>query len=240
MLVVAAVLGVGSVGTFALWRDSEHGTLQVRTGVVLFGAQRLTSGVSGDTAGAWTYAASTAAVSGRPGVNEGSVTVSFGGPAQATALYGAGLAGGSVAIPVQVDSLAQGHRGLSYQVTTTLAGGIFGASTVTVYKVASAAACTTATAATVASSSAPWSTAYTASTTPLSEYWCLVAKFVPKSWTHTDTASVTATGPGTYGPVAANSNSWTATSRQTFVPANEPTHTLTFTFRTYRPGTTPW
>jgi len=233
VLVLAAVVGFGAVGTFALWRDSEHGTLQVRTGVVLFGA-----GAPGATLAS--YAGSTAAVSGRPGVNEGAVTFSF-GPAQAATLYNSGaLTGGSVAIPVQVDSLAQGHRGLSYQVTTTLNGGIFGASTVTLYKVASAAACTTATTATAASSSAPWSTAYTTSTTPLSEYWCLVAKFVPKSWTHTDTASVTATAPGVPGSVTANSNAWAATAQQTFVPANEPTHTLTFTFRTYRPGTTPW
>ena len=225
VLVAAALVGAGSVGTLALWRNSEHGTVTFRTGVVVFGV---------GAPGMPTYASSTSPVTGRPGVDEGSVTFTF-GPTQAQTLY----TSGAVAIPVQVDSLAQGNRGLSYQVTTSATGGVFGASQVALYQVVTAAACTTATTATTATGSAPWSTAYSTAVTPTSEYWCLVAHYVPTRWSHTDTATVTGTGPGSSGTVGASST-WSGTATQTFVPGAEPTHTLTFTFRTYGPGSTPW
>ncbi|GEL96285.1 hypothetical protein [Cellulomonas composti] len=227
VLAVAVVLGVGAGGTFALWRDAVTGTVRMPVGVTIFGA---------GTVGSPTYATTNAVLDANR--NRGSVTYSF-GPAQATALYNSNSsAGGSVAIPMQVTSLQQGHRGLAYTVAPSISGGVFGSSTVTLYKVTSAAACTTSTTSTAASSSTPWSSAYTASTTPSTEYWCLVAKYVPTKWSHTDTASVTATGPGTSGSLSASST-WTATSAITFDPALEPTHTVTFTFTTFRPGTTP-
>ena len=129
------------------------------------------------------------------GRNRGSVAFTF-GPAQAAALYaGNNPAGGAVAIPVQVDTLAQGHRGLGYVLSLSVTGGIFGAADLVTYPVASAAACTTALTGPGASSSTPWPAAYSASTTVLTEYWCLVARYVPTRWAHTDTATATAPNP---------------------------------------------
>jgi hypothetical protein len=252
VLALAALVGFGAVGTFALWRDSEHGTITARTGVVVFGAQRLASAATGDTAdAATTYATSTTAVTGRTGVNQGSVSVTFGQLPQTTALYGstdpAVTTGGAVAIPFRVDSLVQGHRRLAFQVSRSITGQIFGnaSTTVRLYAVASAGTtdCNTSTTGTDVLSTqtfTPWPTDYpTLTSTPTSAYFCLVARFVPTVWNHSDTATVTATGPGTSGTVTGTSNTWSAMARQTLTPAAE-TNTLTFTFRTYRPGATPW
>jgi len=227
VLAVAAVVGAGTGGTLALWRDSFSGTIRMPVGVTVFGAGAPSAPL---------YATSSTPIDASR--NRGTVTYSF-GPAQAATLYNSNnVAGGAVAVPLQVTSLAQGHRGLGYTVAVSAVGGVFGASTLTLTRVASAAACTTSTTGTPASSSVPWSGAYSASTTPSSEFWCLVARYVPTRWTHSDTASVTATAPGPAGTLSASST-WTATAIRTFTPASEPTHSVTFTFTTFRPGGTP-
>ncbi|UZN02235.1 hypothetical protein [Cellulomonas sp. S1-8] len=225
VLLAAILVGAGTGGTLALWRDEFTGTVRMPVGVTVFGV--------GTPATPGTLAKYATA-------DPQSLTFTF-GPAQAAALYG-GPTGGAVAIPVQVDSLAQGHRGLSYTVTPSITGGVFGASRWQLYKVASAAACTTSTTATVTTTSTPWSTAYTTTTALVSEYWCLVARFVPVTGTHTNTATVTGTpvipGLGAQSPLTAT-DSWSALTRQTLVPSAEPTHTLTFAFTTTRAGSTP-
>ena len=226
VLLVALLVGAGTGSTLALWRAEVSGTVRMPVGVTVFGV-----GAPATPGTLATYAT----------VDGQSLTFEF-GPAQAAALYGGTTTGGAVAVPVQVDSLAQGHRGLTYTVTPSITGGVFGASRWSLHKVTSAAACTTATTATAATSSTPWTTAYTSSTALVSEYWCLVARFVPVTGTHTNTATVTGTpvvpGPGAPSALTAT-DSWTATARRTLVPSAEPTHRLTFTFSTSRPGGTP-
>ncbi|MCC2312657.1 hypothetical protein [Cellulomonas xiejunii] len=226
VLLVAALVGAGTGSTLALWRAELSGTARMPVGVTVFGV-----GAPATPGTLATYATA----------DGQSLTFDF-GPAQAAALLGSGPTGGAVAVPVQVDSLAQGHRGLTYTVTPSISGGVFGVSRWSLYKVASAAACTTGTTATAATSSTPWSTAYTSSTALVSEYWCLVARFVPATGSHTNTATVTGTpvipGLGSPSPLTAT-DSWAATARATLDPAAEPTHRLTFTFATSRPGGTP-
>ena len=218
---VAVLVGAGTGGTLALWRDQESGTAAMPVGVTVFGV-----GAPATPGSLATYATA----------DGQSLSVEFGRP-QAATLYGTTADGGAVAIPFQVDSLAQGHRGLSYTVTPSISGGVFGASRVALYKVASAAACTTSTTATAATGSTPWSTDYTSTSALRSEYWCLVARFVPVTGTHTNTATVTGTpvipGLGAQTPLTAT-DSWSSTVRQTLDPAAEPTHRLTFTFTTSR------
>lgn len=226
VLLAAVLAGARTGTTLALWRDRETGTVGMPVGVTVFGVG------APATAGSLTTYATT----------EGqSLTFQF-GPAQAAALYGTTAAGGAVAIPIQVDSLAQGHRGLSYTVTTSISGGVFGASRRALYKVASPAACTTSTTATDTTSSTPWTTDYTDTAALKSEYWCLVARYVPVTGTHTNTATVTGTPviPGLPAqPSLTATDTWTSTARETLNPAAEPTHRLTFTFSTTRPGGTP-
>lgn len=225
VLLGAVLVGAGTGGTLALWRDEVTGTARMPVGVTVFGVG----------------APATPGTLAQYATTDGqSLTFTF-GPAQAAALYG-GPSGGAVAIPVQVDSLSQGHRGLSYTVTPRISGGVFGASGWTLTKVASAAACTTATSGAAVTSSTPWGTGYTSTTALVSEYWCLVARFVPVSGTHTNTATATGTpvlpDGGAAAPLTAT-DSWSATARQTLVPAAEPTHSLTFTFRSTRAGSPP-
>lgn len=225
VVLAASLVGVGTGGTMALWRASVSGTVRMPVGVTVFGA-----GAPGNP----TFATSTTALDATR--NRGSVTYTIPASAATNLYNGNSPSGGAVAVPLQVRSLAQGHRGLAYTLTADTTGGVFGASQVRVYRVASAAACTTSlTGPSSELASTPWSTTYTAATTPSDEYWCLVARYLPTSWTHSDTAQVTATGPG--GPVTASSSAWTATSVRTLDPAAEPAHTVTFTFTTFR--TTP-
>ena len=225
---VAAVVGVGAGGALALWSDTATVTARMPVGVMVFGA---------GAPGAPVYATSDAPLG--DGRNRGSVPFTF-GPAQAAALYASNSpAGGAVAIPVQVDTLAQGHRGLGYVLSLSVTGGIFGASNLVTYPVASAAACTTALTGPGASSSTPWPATYSASTTVLTEYWCLVARYVPTRWAHTNTATATAPNPLVPAAPLQLQDSWSATAQRTFDPAAEPTHTLTFTFTSFRPGGAP-
>lgn len=216
VVVAAAVLGLGGGATFALWRDSASTTARMPVGVAVFGA---------GAPGALTYAGSEA----------DRLTFTF-GPQQAKTLHDAGV----VAIPVQVDSLSQGHRGLSYTLTPAVSGGIFGASTWRLVKVASAAACTPSATGSTQTTSTPWTSDYSAATTPTSEFWCLVASWASVTGTHSNTVTATGTPdiPGSPASVTATDR-WSATVSNDLDPAAEPTHRLTFDFRTFRPGAAP-
>lgn len=218
---LALLLGATTGGTLALWRDTATVQTRMPAGVVVLGAG--TPAAPGQLADYATSATDTA-------------EVPF-GPAQASTLYTTG----SVAVPFQVDSLAQGHRGLRYTVTPEVSGGVFGRSTVRVVRVASAAACTTALTGTATGTSTPWSGAYTTTTALLPEYWCLVATFDRVKGSYANTASVEATvttSGGTSAGTVAASASWAAQVMKTLVPANEPAHRVRVAFQTFR-GTTP-
>ncbi|SFJ80637.1 hypothetical protein [Cellulomonas sp. KH9] len=218
VVLAAALLGLGVGGTAALWRDAVDVDARVPLGVAVFGAGapgQVSYATSGSTGVAYTF-----------------------GPEEARTLHSAG----AVAIPVQVDSLAQGNHGLTYTVEPSVVGGLFGRSTWTLTQVASAQACTTSVTGDSARTSTPWEATYTDAVAPTSEYWCLVARWAPVSGTHEDT--VTATGsvtvPGVGDPVTVTgSDTWSATVVEDVDPADEPEHTLTFTFRTFRPGEQP-
>lgn len=224
VLLVAVLVGAGTGSTVALWRAELTGTARMPVGVTVFGVGApATPGTLREYATAEGQA----------------LHVEFGGPAQAAQLYGTAPTGGAVAIPVQVDSLAQGHRGLTYTVTPSISGGVFGASRWSLFRVDSAAACTTEATGTPATTATPWTTDYTSTSTLRSEYWCLVARFVPVTGTHSNTATVTGTPeiPGLPArPPLTATDTWSATARQTLDPDGEPTHRLTVTFTTTRPG----
>ena len=222
VILLAVVAGYGVGDTLALWRDEYRATARMPVGVAVFGV-----GAPGEIE----YAT----------VDGESLTFEF-GPEQAEDLYGTLPDGGAVAIPVQVDSLAQGHRGLSYTVTPSVSGGVFGASTWALYRVPNVAACTTSTTGTPANSSTPWSTAYTSTGTPTSEFWCLVAKFEPVTGDHENTVTVVGTPdtPGVTPPrEPTDTATWHATVEESFDLEHEPVHTLAFTFSTTRSGGTP-
>ena len=223
---MAALLGVGTGGTVALWRAQASGTVRMPVGVAVFGV--------GAPAAPGTLAQYASA--------EGQELVVTFGPAQAAALLGSTGAGGAVAVPVQVDALAQGHRGLTYTVIPHVEGGVFGASRWSLHKVASPAACTTSSTGAAVRTSTPVPATYSTSTTPVAEYWCLVARYVPVTGAHTNTATVTgeAVVPGlTARPSVTADDTWRAGGLQALDPAAEPVHSLTFSFTTWRPGSAP-
>jgi|GEM_PF-2308890 len=225
LLGIAVVAGVGTGGVLALWSDKETVTARMPVGVALFGVGAPSVPV---------YATVNEPDPSNPGRNTGILTFEF-GPAQATGLYGSNL-GGSVAIPIQVDSLSQGHRGLAYELELDVAdGGIFDAATVTTHRVASEGACTTSLSGAGTSAWTPWPAVYTASSAPSTEYWCIVARYVPTTWAHENTVTVSAANPLAPGTLQA-SDSWSATAAITHEPGEEPTHTVTFEFTTFRPG----
>jgi hypothetical protein len=212
VVVLGVALGLGAGTAMALWRDSASTAARMPVGVAVFGA---------GMPGGLTYATS----------EPGKLVVPF-GPAQAKTLHDTG----AVAFAVQVDSLSQGHRGLTYTVTPAVSGGLFGASTWTLAKVASPGACTTSTPGSALRTSTPWSGSYNEATQPLSEYWCVVAKWAQIAGTHSDTVTATGTPdlPGTPGGPVTATDTWGATVSNDINPAVEPTHTLTFDFRTFR------
>jgi predicted ribosomally synthesized peptide with SipW-like signal peptide len=230
LLAVAVLVGVGTGGVLALWSDTETVSGRMPVGVAVFGV---------GAPGVPVYASSSTPVPGNPGRSTGTLTFEL-GPSQAATLYnGNSPLGGAVAIPIQVDSLAQGHRGLHYDVDLDVtAGGIFAASEITTYRVATAALCTPALSGPGSADATPWAATYSASTSVATEFWCVVARYVPTTWEHENTATVTASNPVAPGTLE-DSDSWSANAQLEFVPGDEGTHTVTFEFTTFRPGDAP-
>lgn len=217
---LAVLVGLGVGAGAALWSDREVVGAHLPVGGAVFGV-----GAPAPTGGLSQYASHDGAA----------LTFTF-GPDEAHLLHREG----AVAVPVQVDSLAQGNLGLTYTVEPSVSGGLFGASTWTLTRVEDAQACTTEVSGGSALTSTPWGTTYTDAAEPTSEYWCLVARWAPLTGTHEDT--VTAGGsvdvPGAEHPVpVTGSDTWTATVTERLDPAEEPEHRLTFTFTTVRPAT---
>lgn len=219
---LAALLGLGVGATAALWSDREVVDARLPVGVAVFGV-----GAPAPTGSLSQYATHDGAA----------LTFTF-GPDEARTLH----AEGAVAVPVQVDSLAQGNLGLTYTVEPSVDGGLFGRSRVTLTRVDDAQACTTDATAGSDLTSTPWATTYTDAVTPTSEYWCLVARWAPVTGTHEDTvtASGTVDVPGLEEPVpVTGSDTWEASVADAVDPADEPEHTLTFTVTIVRPTLAP-
>ena len=223
----AATVLVGTIGgaTMALWHDEASFTSQIQTGKVAFavGAPGTTLAKSASATGdklAFTF-----------GKDRGGNPV---GEAKA------------VAIPIQVDSLSQGNKGMRYTVTPPMFAkdSIFSAATTELVRVDSAAKCTVDPRPQLPSplpsdyyTRTPVSSGYSAATTPTSEFWCLVATLdkAPGSGAYTNTATVTATPDKGTGTVT-DSAQWWANVTSVADATKEPDHTIGFTFETFRPG----
>jgi len=217
---VAGLVGAAGGGTLALWRDVEQVTASMPAGVVVFGA------------GAPAPAGPLADYATGP---DDTVEFRF-GPGAAETLYTTG----SVFIPIQVDALAQGHRGLRYTVSRQIApGGVFADSVLRLVKVPRMADCRAGVVGEETTGSAPVTADYSTTTALTTEYWCLAAAFQPMKGTYDNQASVTAgvtTSSGAAAGTVSDQDGWSAQVRKTFVPANEGTHRVTFSFTTFRAG----
>lgn len=225
LLALAVLVGVGTGSVLALWQDAEHVSGRVPLGVVVFGA---------GAPGALEYATGTTQ---RPdGRGTGRVTFPF-GPEQAATLYNDNDDdGGAIAIPLQVDSLAQGNRGLRYELDLDVDGGVFGASQLETYKVMNETVCTPDLVAEETHEHTPWTSDYSATTTPQSDSWCVIARYWPTRWQHENTATVTAPSP-VGGADVTDSDTWSAEAEITHDPADEPAHSIDVDFQTF--GSTP-
>lgn len=222
---LAVLVGVGSGSVLAWWQDAEQVTARVPRGVLVLGA---------GAPGALEFATTTTPLPG--GGAAARVSHAF-GPAQAEALYNGNLdEGGAVAIPLAVETLAQGNRGVRYELGLDVDGGVFGASQLETFKVASEAACSTSLSGPTTAEHTPWSSGYSAASTTTTDSWCLVARYAPTRWEHTNTVTVTAPSPIGSGTRTA-SDSWSANARTTHDPASEPEHSVDVDFEVF--GGTP-
>lgn len=221
-----ATVLLGSIGgaTMALWHAEQSFTSEIKTGKVAFAV-----GAPGSI-----LAQEANAIGDK-------LEFTFGKAEAATLLEKL-----EVAIPLQVDSLSQGNKGMRYAVTppTFDSDTLFGAAKTELVWVASAADCkvnpSPALPSTVPAdyyTRTPVSSDYSADTTPKSEFWCLVATLdkAPGSGTYKNTATVTATPDKGTGTVT-DSDQWWANVTSVANAANEPDRTIGFTFETFRPG----
>lgn len=225
---VATVL-VGTVGgaTMALWHDEESFTSQVQTAKVAFSI--------GTPVAEGSALAKSANAAGQ------ALGFTFGKTEAATLLNSK-----AVAIPIQVNSLSQGNKGMRYAVAppTFAKDSIFSAATTELVRVDSAGKCTVVPRPQLPSplpsgyyTRTPVSSDYSAATTPTSEFWCLTATLdkAPGAGTYTNKATVTATPDKGTGTVT-DSAQWWANVTSVADATKEPDHTIGFTFETFRPG----
>lgn len=211
---VGLALGAGGM-TAAYWNDYVSFDGEISSGYEYFAAGRAGSPVAAGSA------------------HTSTVTV---GAAEATTL----VADGAIAIPLQTDSLSQGNKGLRYDVSlpSSWGDGVFSVADTAVFPVASATECTVdaAVPASPSLSSTPITADYSTTTTPTTEYWCLIATLdgLPDEGEYTNTATVTAQDPS--GRSVSNTSSWSANVTTAVNPADEDDHSISFTYETFRPG----
>lgn len=221
-----ATVLLGSVGgaTMALWHAEQSFTSQIQTGKVSFAV-----GAPGPTL--TQNATSTG----------DKLSFAFGKTDAETLVKNK-----QIAIPIQVDSLSQGNKGMRYAVTppTFEAGSIFAAAKTSLISVKKSTDCKVSPRPVLPSplpadyyERTPVSSDYSADTTPKSEFWCLVATLdkAPGSGTYTNSATVTATPDKGTGTVT-DSDQWWANVTSVANAAEEPDHKIDFTFETFRPG----
>lgn len=225
VIVAVAAFAVGALAvsgaSLALWNQSAFGEGQTRGGFEHFAAGQVGSVEE---------------------AVQGSVSVSV-GVAEATEL----AENGKVAVVFQTDSVSQGNKGLQYTITAPEWGdGLFGTTTPELFPVSSPAECTVtdhpttgglpfdAGAAPVAST--PVSADYSTTTTPTTEYWCLVAELgqMPDVGSYKNTA--TATAKDDSGQQVSDTDDWSAVVTTGIDPADEDEHLVTFSYTSFRPG----
>lgn len=218
LLIAAGALGTGLVAlaaagvTSALWRTelTSHGA--VPDAAVLFS-------VNGDDASA----------------ADPTATVPLGSAEMQTLLDTR-----SLAVPVEVEALSQGNRGLRYTVElpTTAETDILHWADLSIFPVDDPTACTVDTDAPSELpplTSTPVAPTYSDATTPTIEHWCLRADLgaLPDEGVFTSTTTITGTHAlgDIVETVPAQIDVTTA-----FTVADEPTHRISFTYETFRAG----
>lgn len=215
VLGTAVLVGGVTATTLALWRDEESFTGEISTGMVGFAVERA------DGAGMRT-------VSTGP---DDAVEIRI-GAAEAQALVEDGV----VAVPVQVDSLAQGSLGLRYAIRLPEFedGSILGAAHMAMVPIDEPATCTPHIRSLPPQPplvSTPVPAQYSDTAVPTTEYWCLLAMLeqAPIAGTYTNTGTVSGQWAG--GEVEA-SDEWSA--RVTADPALERDAVITIAHEVFR------
>ncbi len=213
-LATAAGVAVGAGGTtLALWNTGLDFSAQAHSGYESFAV-----GLPGDT---------TAAADGK-------VTVTIGADEAATLHEDQ-----AVAIALETQSVSQGNMGLRYTIGEPNWGDhLFGAASTTLFRVSSAAECTVDNApeANAKLNSTPVSAHYTATDEPVVEYWCLVAVIdeFPDAGEYSNSVMVSAADPADNEVEA--TDEWHAEVTSVMDPTQEPDHSLTFSYETFRPS----
>lgn len=213
-IATAALAGValGSAGaSLALWSDSASFSGEISSGYEHFAAGHVDDTV--------------AAVAGAASVSVGA--------AEATTLVDTG----ALAVPMQIDAISQGNKGLRYEVIEPAWGdGVFGAAEVAVFSVGAAEDCTIETIPTAGPlASTPVASDYSDSETPVTEFWCLVATLdgLPDEGAYTNTVEVTSEDDA--GNTVTDEDAWNADVASAIDPAAEADHDIIFEYETFRP-----
>lgn len=211
---LAAACTVTLVGvTTALWRSDLETSAEVRDGAVLFSV----NGVR--------------ATAAHPQVD---LEI---GTAEAQQLAETG----ALALPIEVQALSQGNRGLDYvsSLTAIDEDSMFYYSVLGITEVESAAACT---AEVPVGSHNPGTLSvemipatYSDTEVPDTQYYCLRADLTPNADAGTYTSTATITGTHAFG-VLTHETDWEIDVLSTVTPENQPNHVLTFEYRTTRAG----
>ncbi|HIZ36539.1 MAG TPA: hypothetical protein H9815_12235 [Candidatus Ruania gallistercoris] len=228
---LGGALGIGGA-SFALWEDAVSFDGEISSGYEYFAAGRGEANATTVADSAMTAASDPVAP---PTGDSVSVTV---GAADAQVL----VDDQELAIPLRTDSLSQGNKGLHYTLTEPDWGeGIFGAADVHLFPVPTAADCTLDNAPDnpAALISTPVSADYSDTTTPTTEYWCLVTTLNTLHDQGSYTNEVTATGTDPSGTEVSETDSWSAEVISAMDPADEPDHEIALSYTTFRPGEEP-
>ena len=213
-IVVALISGTGIGATWALWSDQYDPTLQSGQGSVGIRFERLTAPASSATA-----------------AGPSSTLNAVLGYADAAAVVTASPQ--ATAIALAVSARADGNAGITYGIALPAfpAGSVLGASTVRLFPVTSAAACTVPAAQAAAAAAQPATTGIVAIApgTPADDtvvqYWCLGVVYPGVGGSYTNIATAGGTAPVSGLPATAQ-GSWTAylTAQGSYAL----THTVTY------------
>lgn len=209
-LVAACALTLVGV-TAALWRTDLSTTAAIRDASVLFA-------VNGEVASA----------------QNPSIDIEL-GPDEAQTLVN----DGHLAIPVEVEALAQGNRGLSYSIDLPdiREDSIFYTSSLGLVQVESADECTvdTALGEYTDRTSTPVPAVYSDSETSTSEFWCFRADFTvhPDAGVYTSTGTII--GTHAFGEITYTKD-WSIVVLSGVDPEHEPTQAVTFSYETISAG----
>lgn len=216
-LLSLVLFGGTLAGTYALWSDAESFTGNINTAHVQF------------TVGTPTNVSDT--------ITSDNKTVNY----QITQANAVTLeANGKIAIPIRVQSLAQGNQGLSYEamLPTFTVGTPFALGDTKFFKVNTPGECTVADAPASPPAppykSTPITSDYSDTTALTEEYWCLTSVYTAGAYTNTGTVSGSIAGDS-----YTDSDTWSVDVKADTTAANNPDRPITFTYKTFRPGETP-